>query len=100
MILKDHIQLRNNSKHDNEVLMPCECCEETGRINVEVLLCDYCIEKNNGKKYCGSCMFLEGRNVKKILRTVKCQYCSGTGYRTWIDEIRRPYRTDGIHKAE
>lgn len=27
-------------------------------------------------------------------KIVDCEMCCGTGYRTWIDELRRPYQKD------
>jgi hypothetical protein len=74
----------------NKNYTQCEVCEGKGYATFEVSLCDEC--KNDTR--CESCIFYPEKTKKKMVKIDNCPYCSGTGYRTWIDELRRPYPKD------
>lgn len=76
----------------NKDLSLCKVCGGKGYAEVKFSICDTCSE------YCGECIFFPVKDHKKLRRIDDCSYCSGTGYRTWIDDIRKPYPDSGVNK--
>jgi len=70
----------------NKEYSVCEVCKGKGYASFYFNICLECIGK------CEGCIFTGNNNRKvKLSRIDICCYCSGTGYRTWIDEIKWPY---------
>jgi len=48
------------------------------------------------KKCVGSGVDLEYLVESKTMTFIDCKECNGNGYRTWIDEIKRPSTKSGL----
>jgi DnaJ-class molecular chaperone len=50
----------------------------------------------------GSGIDIEHLVDSKTMSIIDCKECNGTGYRTWIDEIKRPSKKSdsGVSKSE
>ena len=89
----------------NDTNRPCSLCEGRGRVNVlhlqkKCLNCGNQYHKTNldntiytYSSYTSKCHFCESICVIESMETViiKCPLCIGTGTRTWIDKMIRPY---------
>jgi hypothetical protein len=71
--------------NQNKEYSLCEICKGIGYATFYINICLRC------KGYCGGCIFLDRKGKVRLTSVDECSYCSGTGYRTWIDRIKFPY---------
>ena len=86
MKLKDlQKKVSNEFLKQNKEYHLCEICKGIGYAAFYINICSIC------EGYCGGCIFSDKSGHVRLTSVDECSYCSGTGYRTWIDRIKFPY---------